>query len=659
MNTAKTSTFHARIKWDLSTTLFIAVMVLGAALRFFNLGLVRFNYDNAYPLYDALRILDGKELLLIGQPTSVFLDNPIGMSYLQALPLLVWRSPWAVCIFIVTLNVLAIGFVYRAGQRLLGDAVGFLAALLLAINPWIVYFSLTTWLPALLPFFTAFIAWSVWPTLATDQRQPNRILLGGLAFTVMTQTYLQALGVLAQILPVLWIFRRRVPRRAFYVAALVFTIAMAVYGMGVWGKFEGNLDKAQGFLSPDSTLAFTREGFDHAVRLVSGDDFEYVWARDDTPAYQTRHAATLWGNHLLKLALALGVLRALVEIGRKGPHRDVAVILVLWFAIPIGLMSFSAFAIHGYYLLISCPAGHFLAAWGLAWTLKRARLRYVLAALLVGLTVLFGLNLYHARQQVARAPTVPGFDGWELNASARVGATIRALTRDAPGYPIRIYADGHRAIMSAISATYVAPIKNLHFPDYIVLPGQTPLLYVLVDTAPAIAHVDVQGEQFPEREVVLDDGTRVDFWQIAPYDEESARRLPATQLNWPSEAGLTLLGYTLPSFTPAGQCIEGVFYWRVETPLPPGYGEWFVGAFYRLYNADGAQVSEYPGRGQWGYEWQSGDVYVERICMPAPPDAGDYTLVFGLFDPIHQRGFTLIAPDAWLPTVSVPVTIEP
>jgi len=339
---------------------------------------------------------------------------------------------------------------------------------------------------------------------------------------------------------------------------------------------------------------------------------------------------------------------------------------VLWFAIPIVLMSFSSFNIHIYYLLISCPAGHFLAAWGLAWTLNRARLRYVLAVLLVGLTVLFSLNLYHARQNVARAPTVPGFDGWELNASARVGATIRALTRDAPGYPIRIYADGHRAIMSAVSATYVAPMRNVYFPDYIVLPGQTPLLYVLVDAAPVLPHVDVQGERFPEREIVLADHTRINFWQIAPYDAETARRLPATQLNWPSEAGLTLLGYTVPSSAPSGQCIESVFYWRVETSLPPGYNEWFVTAFYRLFNAEGAQVSEHPGRGQWGHEWQPGDVYVERICMPAPPDAADgdrgdtgaYTLVFGLFDPIQQRGFTLIAPDAWLPTVSVPITIE-
>ena len=95
----------------------LLVLTLGAVLRLANLGLIRHGYDASYPIYDALRILLGHEFPLLGQPSSVFLDNPPLMGYLQALPLLLWRSPWAVYLFVIALNTIAIGFVYRVAPN--------------------------------------------------------------------------------------------------------------------------------------------------------------------------------------------------------------------------------------------------------------------------------------------------------------------------------------------------------------------------------------------------------------------------------------------------------------------------------------------------------------------------------------------------------------
>jgi len=52
------------------TLVLIAILAFGAGLRFWNLGLVRHNYDDSYPAYDALRMLDGHQLLLSGQASS-------------------------------------------------------------------------------------------------------------------------------------------------------------------------------------------------------------------------------------------------------------------------------------------------------------------------------------------------------------------------------------------------------------------------------------------------------------------------------------------------------------------------------------------------------------------------------------------------------------
>src|SRR5690606_26661291 len=167
-------------------------------LRFAWLGAVRHGYDNAYQIYDAVRLLDGGEWLLIGQPSSVFLDNPPLMAYLQSVALLVWRSPWSAYLLVTALNTAAIWFVYALGRDLKGKAYGLLAALLFAINPWVVHFSRFTWTQGLLPFFLTVAAWGLWPALATERRgEPRRVLLGLLAVAAMIQTYVLALAVLA------------------------------------------------------------------------------------------------------------------------------------------------------------------------------------------------------------------------------------------------------------------------------------------------------------------------------------------------------------------------------------------------------------------------------------------------------------------------------
>lgn len=134
-------------------------MIIGAVFRFMALGDVRHGFDEGYPAYDALRILEGHELLLSGQPSSVFLDNPPLMAYLQLLPLLLWRSIWSVYLFVTALNTLAIGVVFLTTRRLLGENAAYVAAFLFAISPWVVHFSRMPWVQGLLPLLLAVIAW--------------------------------------------------------------------------------------------------------------------------------------------------------------------------------------------------------------------------------------------------------------------------------------------------------------------------------------------------------------------------------------------------------------------------------------------------------------------------------------------------------------------
>lgn len=642
--------------WASPAGLLLIILVLGVGFRFFNLGLVRHGYDDSYPAYDALRMLDTHRLLLVGQPSSVFLDNPPLMSYLQALPLLLWRSPWAVYLLIVTLNCIAIWFVYRAAQQLLGDAVGLLAAFLFAINPWVVYFSRTTWLPALIPFFSAFIAWGLWPTMVTERRSTSPMLMASLALTAMTQTYIQAWGVLAQIVPLLALFRRRVPRRALGVGIIIFVLAAAVYGAGLAEKWTTSGVDFKFF--SEGKWHLTREGWDHACRLVSGDSFEYVYARTGTPEYAQRRTFSSAAHYLLSVALIVGTLRAISELRQPGWMRRTAVVLLVWFFVPVLLMSVSAHPVHPYYLLLSCPAGHVLAAWGIAPLLRRPALRWGTILLLVAIAALFGFNLYRASEQVASQPTRPQFDDWALVAGAQVGAVVRDLTQR-NSYPLRIYAEGHEALLSSLSGTYLTTLTELDFPNYVILPGKEPLLYVLVNTPSEPGALGPQQESVPQHDLLFADGTRVAFLRVPPYSRDAALALPEVVIDWPSEAGLSLLGYSLDAVTQPGQEIQCTTYWRVEE-LYPGREKWYIGAFYHLDNQAEETITNVSGHGQWGYRWQPGDVYVNRVRLPVPADLapGEYQVVIGLFDSIHGRDYYLRSPRGPAYAVIVPITVQ-
>jgi hypothetical protein len=579
------------------------------------------------------------------------------MSYLQVIPLLVWRSPWAVYIFITALNTIAIWFVYRAAQQLLGNAGGLLSAFLFAINPWVIYFSHTTWVQALIPFFTALIAWGLWPTIVTEHRSPSRVLAAGLAVTAMTQTYIQAWGVLVQTGLLMTLFRRRIPRRPLYVGIFILTLALVVYGVGLSEGWETNRAKLLGFLSKGE-FHLTREGLDHAVRLVTGRDFEYVYAREETREYNLRRTSSLAAHYLLGAALIVGVTRAAIELRRRGRSHRTAVVLLVWFAVPILLTSISAHPVHPHYLLLSCPAGHILAAWGFSPLLRRKGLREIVIFILLAIAILFGFNLHKASEAVASNPTGPEFNDWALGAGAKVGATVRDLS-EGDGYPRRICAKGDETLLSSLSGTYLTTLREIEFPNYVLLPGEEPLLYVLVNTVPDPEALGPLQESFPEHDILLADGTRVSFLRALPYSRDRALALPDVALDWPSEAGLSMLGYSLNTAIRPGQPIECTTYWRVEE-LHPGREEWYIDAFYHLLDQAGQIITNVGGHGQWGYRWQLGDVYVDRVNIPVPADLapGEYRIEIGLFDCIHTRNYPLHSPDGPIYAVIVPVTVE-
>lgn len=629
-------------------------------LRLGQLGAIRHSYDDAYPSSDAVRMLDLGQPAVIGQPSSVFLDNPPLMTYIQALPLLVWRSPWAIYLLITVLNTLAIGFLYDMARQVLDRPAALLAAWLLAVNPWVVHFSRTTWVQSLVPMLIVVACWGAWPFLVGDRTNPRRLLLGVAVAAAMMLTYIQAFGVLLQMAPLALLFRRRIPGRTRWHATAILLIALALYGVGVLAEMDRNIEKLTAFTADTAAVTLTRDGLSHAARLVSGRDFEAVWAADEGRGYTFRRNAGRIVSLALELALGAGALLAIWSLWHNPQRRAIAGVLLVWLGVPILSMSATSQPIHPHYLLLSLPAGQMLAGWALSY-LDRRGLRVGLIAVCVGITVLAGANLHRANQLALAAPLNDDFADWPLREGHRVGANLRALvkqnrrettTTTAP----RIVAAGHEVVWRSLSATHLTNLRGIDYPNFIVVPAAERMLYVVkhpasqpLPAAPGLTHL-------AHRELIFSDGSAVSYLRTNDDAADALIAARSAAIDWPSDVGITLVGYLADTPPAEGQSLALRVLWRIDA-LEEKRLEAYLSGVYRLIDAKNRTVAEQGGHGQWGYRWQSGDLYVERVTLQPPEDADldALRLRISLFDPIHGQAYGLRSPDGWTDAYLAPL----
>jgi hypothetical protein len=213
-------------------------------------------------------------------------------------------------------------------------------------------------------------------------------------------------------------------------------------------------------------------------------------------------------------------------------------------------------------------------------------------------------------------------------------------------------------VLSSLSGARLHILPDIQAPDYVVLPGAEPLLYVLAGSTAQPTDLGPLQSMGQAQVLRFADGTVVTLLQVPPLSREAASKLPQVTLDWPTETGLTLLGYALEPSARVGSEIWCTTYWRVDELLP-ARGVWYIGAFYHLMSASGAMVANVSGRGQWGYAWALGDVYVERVRIPLPADlaAGEYRLDVGSFDTIHGISYRLRSPDGLVDAASAAVAV--
>jgi 4-amino-4-deoxy-L-arabinose transferase-like glycosyltransferase len=625
----------------------ILFLILAVALiaRFRYLLYIEHNVDHAYTVWQAMRTVDLGVFPLTGQRTSVLFDNPPLTGYLLTPVWMLTRSPLGVYVFIISLNWLSVWLTYRATRILAGGKLALVTSGLMAVNPWVVEYSRTSWAQSLLPFFVCAVAWLLWPVLMGKSRRPiRRTILALLCMTALTQTYLLAFFMVAPVAILIIVFRRRLPLQGVLVGAGIFIIATSVFAVGLLAQASGVQQGVDKFSSNEPQ--FSMEAWNHGVRLVTGHQYEVARRRNTPDAdFNLRHNLTELAHLPLLVSMLLGIGVASVAIFRKDEKRDAAIILLVWFGLPVVAMSYTTQLVHPTYQLLGLPAGYILAAWGLEVVFRPNNSYWGNVALVVlgiPFAALMLTNSSHHYKYIADNPGAEGFDAMPVKLGLEVGDVIDDYLP--PGGVV--FANAPEWVMNSFSNRFFSVSRDMRIPRLTYLPGGGGM-YINIGMEETLSpfgstHV---------RTINLPDGNVITFDLLPPAAQTT---LPTNILNIPSHQGIVLHSYDLSL---DGDIWTLTTAWRVDFVAEEVY-ERIFGTFIHVFDVDGNNILIVDGEGMDGWRWNPGDVHVHQLSFLLPDEAkGPFTLNVGQYDGIHNANIIFVLPEGDNSVITLPETL--
>jgi len=630
---------YRRLVWPLSITL------LAALMRWHRLDDVRLSWDHAYPIAQAQRLLAKGEWPILGQVTTFFVSNPPGQAYVNLIPLALFGSTWGVFWFITTVNILAVPLLYRLGREVFDEHEALIGSFLIAVSPWVILYSRATWSSALVPIGAALILALLLPALS-ELPQParyRRLLAALIVLTILAQSYLLALFIApVQVGLILLLRFRHIPWRAVQLGGAIFAAGLGLFAfnlIGDWSLQATRLTKFAESAAPQIRLQF--ETLQLAARYATGLDYRTAPIARGTASPTIMDLAQLWG-YLLAAALVLGVMRALYSFWRRQPDAWINAALLIWWLSPIVLLSLSSHRIHPWHLQLGLPAGHLLVARGLRpiWIQRRGSGWLMLIGGL-GLAVIAFANFNTDSLYNAAHPAASELDHITLGVSRRIGQALRRLTE---AHQVNeIYASLPWPSLIAWSQRPLTTVSWFVDPDRIIIPSERPAIYVRLGHGAPPPPFDLARRT---ETIVFPGGDSVVFDIFPAMDRSIIAAIPQIRIDWPSDTGLTFLGYTFSQPPQSGETITVTTYWLVES-LTESRRQYIYGPYLHLDAADGSTRLNEGAPGIEGSYYRQGDLYIQPIRLTIPPEAqpGEYQLELGLYDGVHTIGTTFFPPN--------------
>ena len=589
-------------------------------------------------------LVSGGPLPILSGGTSLGIQRGALDVYLLALPLaLLGKHIEAAVWGLAVLGVIAVALTYVLGRRVGGPFVGLMAALFMAVNPWLIAYDRKLWahIQVVFSVLLLILAWDVvvrrrrwaafwFPVVAALQVLAHVLaVLQALswlgAFLVAPRRWWRretGLGIMAGaglMIPYTWALANRWLDRS---------AATATLAPGIPDSATSGLGTLRGRLAA-SVLSVHRRWHKQPGRVDGG--VERRLASDRVSGDPGRRSDRM------------GLVRTCIW-ARGGSRALGARLLLAWTVGPVVALSLGVIPVATQYWTVLLPLPALYLALGLegggVWLARRVSPRAVGAGVAVAACVvaLSWVGSYGALLRAvdagagARAFGVP-LARWQQVLTATRESAVDLGTQEVrvavagvdPGY------DSEPAAVAMLLgsppwARFVAPQE----PAALLLSHDRPSLYLWAIEDPGTeALLGKVGELIWQKP--LGDGHAAASLYRLPPAETADLGIPLVKLSPEPvfDAGMALIGYAFPESAHAGDEIEVTLLWRVLDP-PTEVRQRDFTAFNHVVDASGERVAQVDGLALLSRDWWPGDVLVQRYKI-AVPNPGAYTWRVGLY----------------------------
>lgn len=366
------------------------ILVIGGYLRLYRIDdYMAFLGDEGRDALVVKRMIVDREFTLLGPITSVGLMHLGPMYYYFMAPFLALTrlDPVGPAIMVALFSLATIVLIWKLGQEFFDTKVATIASVLYALSPLVIAHSHSSWNPNILPFWALLIIYSLMQVVVKSNH--NWIVITGAAIGVALQLHYIALVFILITFGVLVLMRPKL--QIGHLAGLVLGSILTyspfiifefrhhfINTLTVW-QFVTRGGDAKSF----GVMTFIDKFWDLSVRLF--------WR------------LVVIENAELSIIVMLAVLGMSVYLIMKLSHQEIKQkalkILLIWFALGIGLLSLYTGNIYDYYLMFTFPLPFLLI--GITFS---HHLRYKVGKLLVIVVVALVCNYYLINTPIAKEP---------------------------------------------------------------------------------------------------------------------------------------------------------------------------------------------------------------------------------------------------------------
>ena len=588
----------------------ILILIVAAAMRFSDLGISEYWYNDGAVSSLAQSLATGKAFPLLGIRASVGIPNPPESIYVPALPFFFSTDSLFALGFIALLNVIGVGLLWLIVYRYIHRAAAFVSGLIYAVSPWAVLYSRRIWaqdyhtpfiLAGLLLAFYGFIDGKRWAQI---------LCLPVLCFGM--EIHFAAWALLPVYLWILWIGRKRVARSAVFLSVILALLTIIPFAIGISQVYlpSGSAQRLSA-----ANLSFQTLPLLYVSWLITGQGLDSTFAIPASASFigQSALISALWLTMLALLVLGLWAM------WRRSPTH--VILLFLWTMLPPLILLPGWVLSKPYYFTASIPGFCLLIGEGVLWLADRKIATRRLAPLAFGLIGLILITqvvnwrgfLHFVDTELVAEP--PGFltpIHYYLGAITQLKSDVLLL----PGHTEY----GHHYVWSPLLFGQASCVREVVMADgdMAVLPQGAFSVLRAPDSAPYAYDSLYRSSTSVIYPLRASEGTfTIDQFEQAPaWDGPPLTAISSVQF----DNGIMLNGYTL--------ALNRVYLdWHL-----PGPSEQDFQYSVNLLNAKGDRIAQHDASFWPGKYWCPNDRIITWIDLDQPADAATLRVSMYLLD---------------------------